>query len=129
MKDRAMQALYAMALDPISETIGDKRSYGFRKSRSTADAIKQCIPVFAQQNSAQWILEADTEGCFDNINHEWLIQNIPMDKKILRKWLKAGFMSRKVFHQTEHGTPQGGIISPIWNGKFLPKEISNYVQK
>jgi RNA-directed DNA polymerase len=113
MKDRAMQALYAMALDPIAESKGDKNSYGFRKARSTADAIQKCFVTLSKRRSAQWILEADIEGCFDNISHEWLMKHIPMDKRILREWLNAGFMSRKVFHPTEHGTPQGGIISPI----------------
>jgi RNA-directed DNA polymerase len=113
MKDRAMQALYAMALDPIAETTGDGHSYGFRKERSTADAIEQSFNTLARKDRAKWILEADIKGCFDNINHEWLIKHIPMDKTILKKWLKVGFMERKVWSPTSQGTPQGGIISPI----------------
>lgn len=57
-------------------------------------------------------MEGDIKGCFDNINHQWLVQNIPMDKKILRQWLKAGFIENKQLYQTTQGTPQGGIISP-----------------
>lgn len=113
MKDRAMQALYAMALDPISETLGDICSYGFRKGRSTADAIECCFKALAKKDRAKWILEADIKGCFDNIDHDWLIGHIPMNSNILRKWLKAGYMERKGFNPTESGTPQGGIISPI----------------
>ena len=113
MRDRAMQALYQLALDPIAETTADRHSYGFRSKRSTADAIEQCFTVLSRKVAAKWILEADIQGCFDNISHEWLIANIPMDKDILKKWLKAGFMEGNALYDTEHGTPQGGIISPV----------------
>lgn len=113
LKDRAMQALYALALDPIAEVLGDEHSYGFRKERSTADAIEQCFTVLARGCAAEWILEADIEGCFDNISHEWLMNHIPLDKKILKEWLKAGYMDKNILHPTGSGTPQGGIISPL----------------
>lgn len=57
-------------------------------------------------------LEGDIKGFFDNINHEWLCRNVPMDTKVLRKWLKAGVIDRRQLMATEAGTPQGGIISP-----------------
>lgn len=66
MHDRAMQALYLLALDPIAEVIGDPNSYGFRQERSPADAIEQCFSALSRQNSAQWILEVDIKGCFDH---------------------------------------------------------------
>ena len=110
---RSMQALYLLALDPVAETLGDLNSYGFRKERSTADAIEQCFAALSRKNSAQWILEGDIKACFDRISHEWLLQHIPMDKTILRKWLKAGFIDKNVLHATEEGTPQGGICSPV----------------
>lgn len=113
MKDRAMQALYKLALEPVAETTSDKRSYGFRSQRSTKDAIEQCFNVLSFKRSAEWILEADIQGCFDNIDHQWLLNNIPMDKAILFKWLKAGCMDKNVLKPTLAGTPQGGIISPI----------------
>lgn len=112
MKDRAMQALYLQALAPVAETSADRNSYGFRPERSTADAIEQCFCVLAGKDSAQWILEGDIKGCFDNINHDWLIANVPMDKAILRKWLKSGYIDKQTLFPTEAGTPQGGIISP-----------------
>jgi RNA-directed DNA polymerase len=112
MKDRAMQALYLLALEPIAETKADPNSYGFRKGRSTADVAAQLFCCQAKKDSAQWVLKADITGCFDNISHEWLVQNIPMDKTILRKWLKAGYMEKQKLFPTEAGTPQGGIISP-----------------
>jgi RNA-directed DNA polymerase len=112
MKDRAMQALYLMALGPVAETICSKNVYGFRKARSTADAIKEVFNVLSTKNSAKWVLEGDIKGCFDNINHEWLLKNIPTDKHILRQWLKSGLIFKGKFDYTEAGTPQGGIISP-----------------
>jgi RNA-directed DNA polymerase len=113
MRDRAMQALYLLALDPVAETIGEVNSYGFRQKRSTADAIEQCFTVLAQRQSAQWILEGDIKACFDAISHQWLLTHIPIQPAILRQWLKAGFIDRQVLYSTEVGTPQGGICSPV----------------
>lgn len=113
MHDRAMQALWLMALLPIAETTADPNSYGFRPKRSTADAVEQCFNALAKRNSAQWVLEGDIRGCFDNISHDWLLANIPMNKVVLRKWLQAGFMDKGVLFPTEAGTPQGGIASPV----------------
>ena len=112
MKDRAMQVLYLLALNPIAETTGDRNSYGFRPERSTADAIEQCFNVLSHNYSAQWVLEGDIKACFDGISHPWLEAHIPMDKSILHKWLKAGYIDKQVFYPTEEGTPQGGPISP-----------------
>lgn len=112
MKDRAFQALHLLALEPISETLADKASYGFRQKRSCHDALERCYIHLARKDSATWILEGDIKGCFDNINHQWLMQNIPMDKKILQQWLKAGFIENRQLYPTTQGTPQGGIISP-----------------
>ncbi|MFT5720980.1 MAG: RNA-directed DNA polymerase [Motiliproteus sp.] len=113
MLDRAMQALYLLALEPVSETTADRNSYGFRPMRCTADAIEQCFVNLSRAHSAKWVLEGDIKGCFDNISHDWLIANVPMDRTILRKWLKAGYMESNRLHSTEAGTPQGGIISPV----------------
>jgi RNA-directed DNA polymerase len=112
MKDRAMQALYLLALLSVAETTADPNSYGFRPKRSTADAISQCFIVLSHKTSAQWVLEGDIRGCFDNISHAWMLDHISTDKEVLRKWLKAGFMENRTLFPTEAGTPQGGIISP-----------------
>ena len=113
MKDRAMQAIYKLALDPIAETLADPNSYGFRTARSSADAAEQCFNILARSNSAQWILEGDIKGCFDNISHDWLIANIPMDKVMLQKWLKAGYMEKGRLFPTYSGTPQGSVASAV----------------
>jgi len=112
MKDRAMQALHLLALEPIAECTADPNSYGFRTKRSAQDAMMECQILFNQPRSAQWILEGDIRGCFDNISHNWLLAHVPTDTAILRKWLKAGFVEGRTLWPTKAGTPQGGIISP-----------------
>lgn len=113
MKDRAMQALHLLALEPIAETTGDKNSYGFRPGRSVADAISQCHTALCGKGAAQWILEADIEACFDNISHDWLAKHVPTDTAVLKSWLKAGYVEKGSMFSTDAGTPQGGIISPV----------------
>ncbi|WP_321416471.1 group II intron reverse transcriptase/maturase [uncultured Methanomethylovorans sp.] len=113
MYDRAMQSLYALALNPIAEATADKRSFGFRKFRSTQDTCSQIFNIMSLKTSAQWILEGDIKSCFDKISHQWLLDNIPMDKSILKQFLKAGFVYDQILFPTDAGTPQGGIISPI----------------
>lgn len=112
MLDRAMQALHLLALEPVSESTSDPNSYGFRINRSTHDAMSQLFVSLSQTASAQWVLEADIKGCFDHINHDWLLRNVRMDRTVLRKWLKAGVIHKGLLQHTEEGTPQGGIISP-----------------
>jgi len=110
--DRAMQALYKLALSPVAETTADKNSYGFREGRSCADAIAAAFNTLSKPNSATHILEADITGCYDNISKSWLLENIPMDKTILKKWLDAGYVESGITFPSRKGTPQGGIISP-----------------
>lgn len=112
MHDRAMQALYKLALAPVAETTADKNSYGFREGRSCADAIAAAFNTLGKPNSATHILEGDIEGCYDNISKSWLMNNIPMDKTILKTWLDAGYVENGVTYPSHKGTPQGGIISP-----------------
>jgi len=111
--DRAMQALYALALSPVAETTADTCSFGFRKYRSTQDACQYTFTCLSKKASAQWVLEGDIKGCFDNISHEWLLDNIPMDKAILKQFLKAGYVYNRHLNPTKSGTPQGAIISPV----------------
>lgn len=112
MIDRAQQALHLLALEPISETIADPNSYGFRPNRSAADAIQQCFKCLCKKGAAQWVLEGDIKACFDKIGHQWLLDNIPTDKRMLKQWLECGYIDKGLFYKTAEGTPQGGIISP-----------------
>lgn len=113
MRDRAMQALHSLALQPVAETQADPNSYGFRLYRSCADAIQQCFNGLAKRYSARWILEGDIKACFDDISHKWLEEHVLMDRSILQKWLKAGYIEEGIQYPTKAGTPQGGIISPL----------------
>ena len=113
-------------------TTAEKNSYGFRPQRSCADAIEQCFNAL-KTATTQWILEGDIKSCFDKISHAWLLAHAVMDRAILQKWLKAGYVDQHVLHETTEGTPQGGIISPalancaldglerLLNGKYPPK--------
>lgn len=112
MKDRAMQALHLLSLEPVAEITADPNSYGFRRERSTQDAIQQCFCALARKVAAEWVLEADIKSCFDQISHEWLMSNVVMDHQVLQSWLKAGYLEKQQLFFTEEGTPQGGIISP-----------------
>ena len=105
-------AYHLLALDPVLETTADHNSYGFRQQRSCADAIEQCFKTLVKPHP-QWILEGDIKSCFDRISHDWLLAHVPMDRVILQKWLKAGYMDKHVLHETTDGTPQGGIITPL----------------
>lgn len=127
MYDRAMQTLYALALEPIAETNGDTISFGFRRGRSAKDACEQIFCVLARECSPTWILEGDIKGCFDNINHEWLQNNIPMDKRIMKQFLKSGFIYEGKLFPTETGSPQGGAISSIYANMTLDG-LENVIQ-
>ena len=119
LHDRAMQALYALALAPIAETLADRYSYGFREGRRCADALEQCFTILSQRTCAQWVLEGDIRACFDQISHEWLLKHVPMDKQLLKAWLKAGYWEKEQLFPTDRGTPQGGLISPLLSNLAL----------
>ena len=118
MKDRAMQTLHKMALEPVTETLADGTSYGFRPNRCVQDAIEQCFVDLARKTAPEWVLEGDIKGCFDNINHEWMQKNIPMDKEILHKFLKAGFVEKGKLNATDQGTPQGNLCRARHNPPY-----------
>jgi RNA-directed DNA polymerase len=111
MMDRAQQALHLLSLEPLVEEWADPNAYGFRLKRSAHDAREQCFNALGKAKSATWILEGDIKACFCRIDHEYLLKEIPMDKVILRKFLKSGFMEKNQLYPTTAGAPQGGIIS------------------
>lgn len=112
MRDRAMQALHNLSLVPVAEVRADCHSYGFRPQRSVADAIGQCFVALAKRVSPSWVLDCDVANCFDRISHDWLEAHIPMDRRLLRMWLKAGVIDTGEYQPTSAGTPQGGTLSP-----------------
>ncbi|MGI2909446.1 reverse transcriptase domain-containing protein [Tolypothrix sp. VBCCA 56010] len=99
---------------PSWEAKFEANSYGFRPGRSCQDAIEQ-VWIRLQDGRDEWVLDADIKGAFDNINHEFILKaigNVP-GRELIKQWLKAGYVEAEVFHPTESGTPQGGIISPL----------------
>lgn len=117
--DRALQALHKLGLEPVAECLADANSYGFRPERSAQDAAEQIFNALRLKSSARWVLEGDIKACFDEISHEWLLTHLPMNRRVLKKWLNAGYLEKNAFHHTEKGTPQGGIISPILANRCL----------
>lgn len=113
MSDRAMQALYALALQPIAETMADTRSFGFRLFKCAQDVSSYAFRCLWRDTSSPWILEGDIKGCFDNISHSWLKNNILTDRAIRSQFLKSGFVFNDTFYHTDKGAPQGAIISPL----------------
>jgi RNA-directed DNA polymerase len=113
IKDRVMQSIVKMALEPEWESRFEANSYGFRPGRCTMDAIVAIHKTMCRKGRSEWVLDADISGCFDNICHDNLLNQIPVFTKIIRSWLKAGVVDMGRYAATESGTPQGGIISPL----------------
>jgi RNA-directed DNA polymerase len=113
--DRCLQALVKNALEPAWEARFEGTSYGFRPGRSCHDAIGKIYGLARPNKTKKWIVDADIKGAFDNISHEYLLKAIgPVPgRELIKQWLKAGYLERDVFHTTEQGTPQGGIVSPL----------------
>ena len=101
-----------MCLLPYVEATSDPHSYGFRPYRGCWDANAQIRTLLDKPTSPTWVLNADIETCFDTINHDWLLSNTPVETKVLKSWLKAGYIESSELFPTEDGTPQGGVISP-----------------
>ncbi len=114
MYDRALQALVKLALEPEWEAKFEKRSYGFRPGRSAQDAIEDIFLCIRSKD--KWVLDADIAKCFDRIDHNALLRKIntyPTMTKQIKAWLKSGVFDRHDFEETNEGTPQGGVISPL----------------
>jgi RNA-directed DNA polymerase len=101
------------ALEPVAETRAEPHSYGFRPARACADALGPCPKLLSRTGAPEWILEADVQACFDQIDHQWLWDHIPLERSLLRKWLTAGYLAHSDWFPTQAGTPQGGIVSPV----------------
>jgi len=113
VKDRVMQAIVKMALEPEWEYRFEPNSYGFRPGRSCHDAVTAIHQTMSQPGSSQWVLDADISKCFDNIDHDALLKRLPVFAATIRRWLKAGVVELGRFAPSEAGTPQGGVISPL----------------
>lgn len=116
IKDRVYQNVVKLALEPQWEARFEPTSYGFRPKRSCHDAMERIHTTLCGTKSKRdWVFEGDFKACFDTLNHDWILKQIEgfPEADIVAKWLKAGFVDNSVFNETEDGTPQGGIISPL----------------
>lgn len=115
VKDRCLQAMVKNSLEPEWEAKFEATSYGFRPGRSCHDAIEKIFGLARPNKRKKWVVDADIKGAFDNISHEFLLQAIGKvpGRELIKQWLKAGYMERGVFHETDSGTPQGGVVSPL----------------
>lgn len=111
MRDRAMQTLYKFALEPIGQLMADCCSFAYLPNRGAREAVIRVNDRISARPDFCWMMKADIKSCFDSISQEWLMENIPMDKVILRKFLKCGYVEDGVLYPTERGVPQGGCIS------------------
>jgi RNA-directed DNA polymerase len=113
VRDRAMQMLVKLALEPEWETRFEANSYGFRPGRCTMDAIVALHATLAPAGASDWMLDADISGCFDNIGHDPLLARLPVFTTTIRRWLKAGTVELGAWSPATAGTPQGGPLSPL----------------
>ncbi len=118
--DRAMQTLYAYSLDPVSESVGERKSFAFRKGRSMFDVHAYIVKALETENPPRYIVKADVRACYASISHEWLLKNIPMDSRVLRQFLKAGHVfGGEIFPPDDFGISLGSSISPILGNMTL----------
>jgi len=113
INDRVVQGIVKTAIEPQFEATFEPNSYGFRPAHSTHDAMGDIFKCLAKKQ--KWVLDADIKGCFDNIDHNHLLNLIDgkVAKSTIKQWLKAGIMENQEFQASDIGTPQGGIISPL----------------
>lgn len=115
VKDRIWQNIAKNALEPEWEAEFESISYGFRPKCSAHDAIANIFNKLNSKSKKVWVFEGDFAGCFDNLNHDHIlekIQNFPA-KEVVRRWLTSRYVDNEVFHPTTSGSPQGGVISPL----------------
>ncbi|BFH16271.1 group II intron reverse transcriptase/maturase [Paenibacillus melissococcoides] len=123
IRDRVVQMATKMVIEPVFEADFKDCSYGFRPKRSQHDAIRHIRR--AVKKGVYWVVDIDITGYFDNIPHEKLMRLVEQrisDRRVLqliRKWLKAGFVKDDQFHETDLGSPQGGVISPLLANIYL----------
>ena len=121
LKDRVLQCLVKLALEPEWEAVFEPKSFGFRPGRSVQDAavaVKHGLGAEGAGRKTQsarchWVLDADIKSFFDEIDHQVILSRTPVFRAVIAGWLTAGACEGDVFHPTPMGTPQGGVISPL----------------
>lgn len=119
MYDRAMQVLYSFALEPVEEATGDRKSFAFRKGRSAEQAHSYIMHALTDINPPEWILISDIKAYYSSISHNWLINNIMMDKYILTQFLKSGYVFNGEIFNEDEGISLGCNLSTILGNMAL----------
>jgi RNA-directed DNA polymerase len=133
-EDKIVQLAITKILNAIYENDFLDCSFGFRPNRSCHDALK-ILNVYIEERSTNYIVDADIKGFFDNVNHEWMIKflkhriNDPSLLRIIARFLKGGYMEEGKYYDTDRGTPQGGIISPILANLYLHYVLDLWFEK
>jgi RNA-directed DNA polymerase len=113
-KDAVIQGIVKTAIEPMWEATFEGTSYGFRPGYSAHDAIDMIYRNI--DRAPKWVLDADIKGCFDNIDQKFLLNQFDdgtIPRKLIKQWLKSGVMEDRTYYNSRHGTPQGGVISPL----------------
>lgn len=114
-----MQVLYAYGLEPIAEVTADRKSFAFRKGRSSEQVHSFIMNCLTDIDAPDWILVTDIFSYYDTISHRWLIENIPMNKKVLKEFLSAGFIINGELFDKEEGISLGSNLSTILGNMTL----------
>lgn len=134
IEDKIVQYVIADVLNAIYEPLFVNESYGFRPHRSAHDAIVYLRNTITTRK-VNYVVDADIRGFFDNIDHEWMIKFLEYrieDKRfleIIRRFLKAGIIENELFSETDKGSPQGGVVSPILANIYLHFVQDLWVEK
>lgn len=119
IRDKTMQILYSYALDPVAESTADRRSFFARKGRSALDAHAYLSQDLSGEDAPQLVVLIDVQTFYDTVAHDWMLVNIPMDKTILRKFLKAGMVRNGELFPSEKGMSMASSLSPIMGNMML----------
>lgn len=119
IRDRAMQVLFSFSLSPVAESLGDRKSFAFRRGRSFLDAHYYILEALNRYNPPEWILIVDVKSFYDEISHKWLLHHIPMPKHILGEFLRKGILFQDEPSHFNQGISLGGNISPVLGNMVL----------
>lgn len=133
-EDRLVQGVMRRVLDQIYEGKFYNFSYGFREGKSCHQAIKE-VHGITMSRKVNYVVDADIRGFFDNVNHEWLMKFLEHDigdrnfLRYVRRFLKAGIIEEMRFYESDKGTPQGGLISPVLANVYLHYALDTWFEK
>lgn len=133
-EDKIVQAALSKILNAIYEQDFLDFSYGFRPDRSCHDAL-QTLNHIIEKNKTSYVVDADIKGFFDHVDHQWMLRMLeerikdPSIIRLIARILKAGCMEEGKYHETDSGTPQGGVVSPMLSNIYLHYALDLWFEK